>query len=69
MKNYTHLQKMVNNTFRKLMGCCFFEQVTESYLMDSLESHAKIWCELNNVELDKEKYVSNRYFHLLKLMR
>lgn len=62
-------KKIVNDTFRKLMHCRFFEQVDETHLRYCLKSHAKIYCELNNVEFDIDKYISVRYSHLLKLMQ
>ncbi len=56
------------STYDYLMKCMFFEQVTENRLLDCLNNHIDEWQKLNNVTIDKNKYVEEKHSHMKKYL-
>jgi hypothetical protein len=61
-------EKFIETTYRSLMRCTFFPQVTEALLLDRLNKHIDKWSELNETKINKDKYVVEKYSHMKKFL-
>lgn len=61
-------RKFVGQTYSSLMRCTFFSQVTNARLLDCLHEHINKWTELNDLTINKDKYVTEKYSHMKQFL-